>query len=220
MRKSLMTICSATLMFAACNNAGDSAKTTTEDTAAMAPATEPAKDESFVPVDSATMMKAWMAAATPGDMHKSMAKSDGKWMGETTMWGTADAKPTTSTSEMTNKMIMGGRYQLGEFKGDMMGMPFEGMSIMGYDNTKKKFVSSWVDNAGTGIMTMEGNWDDASKSMTMTGTMMDPATHKNCDMKEVFTMVDDDHQTLEMWGPDPKTGKQYKNMEIRFTRKK
>jgi hypothetical protein len=220
MKKSLITICSAAMLFAACNNAGDTAKTSTEDTAAMAPATEPAKDEAFVPVDSATAMKAWMAASTPGDMHKALAKSDGKWMGESTLWGAAGAPPSTSTAEMNNKMILGGRFQMGEFKGNMMGMPFEGISVVGYDNTKKKFVSSWVDNTGTGIMTMEGTWDDATKAMTMTGSMMDPATHKNCDMKEVFTMVDDDHQTMEMWGPDPKTGKQFKSLEIKFTRKK
>lgn len=34
-------------------------------------------------------------------------------------------------------MIFGGRYQLSNYKGNFMGMPFEGMSIMGYDNAKK-----------------------------------------------------------------------------------
>ncbi|MBK9333372.1 MAG: DUF1579 family protein [Ignavibacteria bacterium] len=29
---------------------------------------------------------------------------------------------------------MGGRYQQGKHTGDMMGMPFEGMSLLGYDN--------------------------------------------------------------------------------------
>jgi hypothetical protein len=39
-------------------------------------------------------------------------------------------------------------------------------------------------------------------------------------MKETFKMVDDDHMVMEMFGPDPKTGKQYKTMEIKYTRKK
>ena len=39
-------------------------------------------NEPVVQVDSATMMKAWMDFATPGDMHKWMAKSDGTWSGE------------------------------------------------------------------------------------------------------------------------------------------
>jgi len=32
-------------------------------------------------------------------------------------------------------------------------------------------------------------------------------------------IADADHHVMEMWGPDP-TGKQFKTMEIRYTRKK
>ncbi len=218
MKKTLLTFCSATMLFAACNKAGDASKTTTDTTSTTT--TETTKDEAFVPVDSAAAMKAWMEHATPGAPHQALAKSDGKWTAEITHWSTEGAAPMTSPGEMNNKMIMGGRYQMGEFKGDMMGMPFEGMSLTGYDNTKKKYVSTRVDNMGAGFMSMEGTYDEGTKSMTMTGSMIDPSTGKNCDMKEVFTMVDDDHQTMEMWSPDPKTGKQFKGMEIKFTRKK
>jgi hypothetical protein len=220
MKKTLFTICSATMLFAACNNAGDASKTTSDTASTTTTTTDAAKDEAFVPVDSATMMKAWMAAATPGEPHKMLAKGDGNWTAETTMWETEGAAPTTSTGESSNKMVLGGRYQMINFKGNMMGMPFEGMAITGYDNVKKKFVSTWIDNMGTGVMNMEGTWDEGSKSMTLNGTMLDPATGKTCNLKEVFTMVDDDHQTMEMWGPDMKTGKQFKNMEIKYTRKK
>ncbi len=36
-----------------------------------------------------------------------------------------------------------------------MGMPFEGMGIDGYDNLAKQYVSTWVDNMGTGIMNID-----------------------------------------------------------------
>jgi hypothetical protein len=32
--------------------------------------------------------------------------------------------------------------------------------------------------------------------------------------------VDDDTQIMEMYGPDPKTGKEFKTMTIKFTRNK
>lgn len=219
MKKTLITICSATMLLFACNsNNADNTKDVSKDTTATS--TEN-KDEKWVPVDSATAMKAWMDFATPGEAHKALAKSDGNWTCETTMWMEADKPPMTSTGESTNKMIMGGRYQMGEFKGNMMGMPFEGMSITGYDNHKKKYVSTWIDNMGTGIMHMEGTWDDATKTMTMEGKMEDITREgKYCEMKETFKMVDDDHMVMEMYGPDPKTGKQYKTMEIKYTRKK
>ncbi|PJJ64561.1 DUF1579 domain-containing protein [Chryseobacterium geocarposphaerae] len=179
------------------------------------------KTEEWKPVDSATATKAWMDFATPGDMHKMLAKSDGAWNGANTTWMENGAKPMTSTSEATNKMIFDGRYQISEHKGNFMGMPFEGMSITGYDNAKKKFVSTWIDNMGTGIMNMEGEWNVSTKSIEFKGKMTDPARPgKDCDVREVYTFVDDNTQKLEMYGPDSKTGKEFKTMEIIFTRKK
>jgi hypothetical protein len=50
--------------------------------------------------------------------------------------------------------------------------------------------------------------------------MIDPATGRECDFKEVYKIIDDNNQVMEMYGPDPKTGQQYKSMEIKLTRKK
>ncbi|MFY1048118.1 DUF1579 domain-containing protein [Chryseobacterium sp. GP-SGM7] len=172
------------------------------------------------PVDSATATKAWMDYATPGEMQKMIAKADGNWSGETTMWMENGGKPMMSTSEATNKMMFDGRYQMSSHKGNFMGMPFEGMSILGYDNAKKKFVSSWIDNMGTGIMTMEGDWNASKKSIEFKGKMTDPSRPgKDCDVREVFTFIDDNTQKMEMFGPDAKTGKEFKTMEINYKRK-
>lgn len=173
------------------------------------------------PVDSATAAKAWMEYATPGDMHKMLAKSDGVWIGDNTMWMEEGGKPMKSTSECTNKMIFGGRYQESTHKGNFWGMPFEGRSIVGYDNATKKFVSTWMDNMGTGIMYITGEWNASKKSIEFKGKMPDlTRPGKECDVREVFTFVDDNNQTLEMYGPGSKTGKEMKTMEIKFTRKK
>jgi hypothetical protein len=117
-------------------------------------------------------------------------------------------------------MVMDGRYQVSEFSGEMMGSPFKGVSTTGYDNHKKVFFSTWIDNMGTGVMTMEGPWDAASKTMTLNGKYINPANGMDCEMKETFQLVDDNNQLMEMYGPDQMTGKQYKTMQIKFTRKK
>lgn len=51
----------------------------------------------------------------------------------------------------------------------MMGMPFEGHGTLAYDNHRKMFVSTWIDNMGSGIMVLEGTYDDASKTLTLMG---------------------------------------------------
>jgi len=56
----------------------------------------------------------------------------------------------------------------------MMGMPFEGIGINGYDNLKKKFVSTWIDNMGTMIVMSTGTFDPATKTFTYMGEMDNP----------------------------------------------
>ncbi|MFN1218338.1 DUF1579 domain-containing protein [Chryseobacterium kwangjuense] len=212
--KNLLLLFSIAFLLTAC----EKGKTASEKSSS---GTDSASAKEWKPVDSAAAMKAWMEYSTPGEMQKTLAASDGNWTGTTTTWMENGGKPVTSQSECTNKMILGGRYQHSMYKGNFMGMPFEGMSIMGYDNTKKKFVSTWVDNMGTGIMHAEGDWNSSKKSIELKGKMTDPARPgEECDFREVYTFTDANNHMMEMYGPDSKTGKEYKTMEIKFTRKK
>jgi opacity protein-like surface antigen len=220
MKKILLTACSAMLLLSACNSS-ETKDSKSDSTSTAATTTEVKTEEAWVPVDSATMMKAMMDYGTPGDMHKILASWNGTWNGETTMWDYEGAEPKKSTGTAVNTMILGGHYQSSKHSGNMMGMPFEGMSITGYDNATKKFVSTWIDNWSTGIMSMSGNWDASAKTLTMSGTYPDICRPgKECSMREVFTVIDDNTQKMEMYGPDSKTGKEYKIMEITMTRKK
>jgi hypothetical protein len=172
------------------------------------------------PLDSATMTKNWMAYSTPGDMHRMIKSWDGTWTGEVTSWYAPGTPPEKSKATAVNKTIMGGRYQVSNFSGSMMGTPFEGMGTLAYDNAKKVFISTWIDNMGTGLMKMEGPWDESTKSMTLTGRSVDPGsgTGREMTLREVFKVIDDKTQMMEMYGPAP-DGKEYKMMEIKLTRK-
>ncbi|MGN6417334.1 MAG: DUF1579 domain-containing protein [Pseudobacter sp.] len=220
MKKIASAFCTIALFsLVACNNAGNETKTEatkTDTTASTTPAAEAAPPPP--PMDSAAMMKMWMEMKTPGDMHKMLASQDGNWDNEMTMWMEPGKPPMTSKSTSTNKMIMGGRYQQSTYKGTMMGEPFEGVSTLGYDNTKKKFVNSWVDNGGTGIMYMEGTYDPGTKTLTLSGSMPDPATGKDCSMRQVIVFTDDKHHTMEMYNT-PAGGQEMKMMEIKSTKR-
>ncbi len=160
--------------------------------------------------------KAWMDYMTPGKMHENLAKANGVWKGDVTWWMAPGQPPQQATATANNTMIMGGRYQKSEHKGMMMGMPFEGMSLVGYDNATKKFQNIWIDNMGTGIMVMEGTWDDAANAVNLHGTMVDPISGKEMKVREVFKFIDDNNQLLEMY--NTVEGKEFKSMEIKFTR--
>jgi hypothetical protein len=217
MKKLILAFTAATF-FLACNNVDKSSTDTNAAKTETTTADAAPKSDDWVPVDSATAMQKMMEAGTPGEQHKLLAKADGKWTAETTMWMSPGAPPVTAKSVATNKMILGGRYQETTFKGDFMGMPYEGTSTTGYDNIKKVFFTTWMDNMSTMIMNMEGNWDDATKTINFKGKMICPGNGKECEMREVYKMVDNNHHLMEMYGPDMQTGKEYKSMEIKFTR--
>lgn len=221
MKRIAITFCAAAFLVSCNSDDKKAADNKLEEVKVASASTEnKTTNEAWVPVDSAAAEKAWMEYMTPGEPHKMMAAADGQWTGEITMWMKDGGQPMNSTATATNKMVMGGRYQVSTHKGSFMGQPFEGMSTLAYDNAKKKYISTWIDNMGTGMMTLEGDWDAAAKAITFKGKMVCPANGKECDVRETYQIIDNDTHLMTMYGPDMQTGKEYKNMEIKFTRKK
>jgi hypothetical protein len=101
--------------------------------------------------------------------------------------------------------------------GKMKEMMFKGHGLEGYDNAKKKFVGTWIDNMGTGIMTSEGDYDPASKTFTFNGEFEAMPGMKQ-KIREVLKMTDKDHTTME-WYED-RGGQEMKTMQIDYTRAK
>jgi hypothetical protein len=213
-----LTICTALLFFVSCSD--DKTKSDKKiEKGGTTEVKEESKTEPYTMPDSATMMKNWQAYMTPGKEHEMLAKSVGVWNSEVTWREYPGGPEQKSTGTTTNKMIMGGRYQVSNHSGNMMGMPFEGMSTTAFDNQKKVFINTWIDNMGTGVMIMEGPWDEATQSITLKGKMVDPAMGKEIEMKEVLKIVDDNTHMFEMYKPGM-DGKEFRCMEIKYTRKK
>ncbi len=228
MKRILTVAIAGAIFFASCNNekkddkkemettiTGEKDKTTSNDPCAGYVA-DTANAEP--PMDSASMA-AWMASSTPGEMHAMLAKSNGEWEGDVTHWMDPAAPAQKSKSTATNKMVLGGRFQMSEHTGCFGGMPFEGISFVGYDNARKIITSSWMDNMGTMVMNLEGTWDEANKTVHLSGKCTNPMDGKMMNIREDFTLVDDNTQKIVMYGPDMK-GKEFKTMEIVYTRKK
>ena len=172
------------------------------------------------------MMKQMMEMSKLNENHKLLADMNGNWNYAIKMWMNPDpnAKPQESKGTATRKSAMGGRYvmmdvtgkmQMPGEDGKMKDMQFKGMAVEGYDNVKKKFVSSWVDNMGTGIAYSEGTYDPASKTLTYTSEMeMMPGM--KTPVREVLKIADKDHMMLEWY--ETRGGQEKKTMEIAYTR--
>lgn len=224
MKRTALTFLAAATLLIACNENKDGATNTNADGAKKETATDQttAKKDATPPVmpDSAAMAKAWQNFMTPGPMHAWMAKTNGTWESEVSQWGMdPSAPPSKAKATIVQSSMLNGLYVTGKFTSTMMGMPMQGQSTMGYDNAKKDFVSTWVDNMGSGIVVMRGTYDEASKTLNLKGKQTDPMTGQDSDMREEMKMVDDDTYTMSMFGTGM-DGKEMKFMEGTFKRKK
>ncbi len=177
--------------------------------APKAAATDPAKSQQ----DAA--MAEMMKISAPGPMHALLASLAGKWKTSVKSW--MGPEPTVSEGTCEGTMIMGGRYLESKHSGNMMGMPFEGMEILTYDNMKKQFTSVWIDNMAP-MLTFgsDGQVDASGKVITMHTSMPNPVTGQMEAYTYVTTITDKDHHRFVMNGS--KDGKDYKVMEIDYTR--
>src|SRR5215510_13873747 len=143
---------------------------------AQSPATSPATATGSTAAQPATatgqpnpqeMMKQMVEMGKLNENHKLLSTTDGNWTYNIKMWMNPDpnAKPQESKGTANRKSVMGGRYvvmdvtgkmQMPGPDGKMKDMQFKGMGVEGYDNVKKKFISSWIDNMGTGIQFSDG----------------------------------------------------------------
>jgi hypothetical protein len=172
------------------------------------------------------MMKQMMELSKLNENHKLLADLDGNWTYTIKFWMNPDpnAKPEESKGTAVRKSIMNGRFSTLDVTGKMempgpdgkkKEMTFVGHGIEGYDNVKKKFVGSWIDNMGTGIMFSEGTYDPATKTFTYTSEFEAIPGMKQ-QIREVIKVPDHNHMMLEWY--ENQGGQEKKTMEINYTR--
>jgi hypothetical protein len=179
------------------------------------------KQEKGPKPDMQEMMKKWQEVMTPGEPHKALQAMAGTWDVEAKSWMAgpgSEPSVTKGTAKMT--MVLGGRFLQQEYSGEMMGMPFNGMGLTGYDNFKKKYISLWVDDMSTGMATMEGEMEKDGKTCTYWGVMDDPMTGERAKkVKYVLTMDGPDRQVFRMYEVAA-YGEKEPTMELIYTRTK
>jgi hypothetical protein len=174
--------------------------------------------------DDAQMMATMVEMAKPGENHKILEGLVGSWTYTSKWWMHPDAPPMESTGTCAVKSLMDGRYFVSEHSGKMSmpgadgkltDVPFQGTSTEGYDNAKKKFFATWIDNMGTGIMLMEGTYDPSAKTMTYLGEE-EPLPGMKLKVREVLKYTDKDHRKMEYY--EVHGDSETKVMEIAYTR--
>lgn len=187
------------------------AATPTAPTAPAAPKGDAPKQPEGMP-----SMEEMMKMGEPGENHKLLAKCVGTWDAVVKASNPMTGKTEESKGTAVFTSILGGRFVQTHFNGEFMGTKFEGMGVYGYDNTDKKFTSSWMDTMSTSTMSGTGELSQDKKTLTWTSSCNTPMGKMQT--KEVQTFVDDHSMTFVMYSIQG--GKENKEMEIVYTRSK
>jgi hypothetical protein len=165
-------------------------------------------------------MKEWAAYAAhakTGPNHALLKTRAGNWNHQSKMWhDPAMPQPEMSSGKTECTTILGDRFLKSKVTGEAMGMPFEGISIIGYDNGKKQFTGVWLDTMSTSIMHGEGKLAADGKTLEMTWEGFDPVKNEMCSMRSIDKFTDANTWASEFYGT--KDGKEFKMMEIAYTR--
>jgi len=161
-------------------------------------------------------MKKMEAAGAPGPAHKALQPLVGDWKAEVKCWMDPSAAPEVSQGTAKANWTFNGRFLQEDFRGQMMGKPFNGRTLLGFDNTKQTFNSVWMSDMQTSLFTSEGKGDGGNKVITLEGKAACAATcQKDIPMKTVLRLISPDKHVLEMF--DGSKGNA-KTMEITYTR--
>ena len=154
----------------------------------------------------------------PGPEQEAMKLDVGNWDAVIEFVMSPGAAPQTGKGVETNRMGCGGMCLITDFKGEAMGMPFEGHGVMAWDSVKKKYSGVWTDSMSMGPGSMEATYDPAAKKWS--GTMEAPdMSGQVVKTRNLIEWTDNDNRVMTAWatGPD---GKEMQVMKITYKRKK
>lgn len=161
----------------------------------------------------------WTEYMTPSATHQILGKYAGDFVLEITMWMSADQEPVKVTVNSTHKMILGDRFLEMAQTGDMMGMEYQALTIIGFNTSSKTYALTTMTNMGTGILSLLGNGSTDAHIADLTGQMINPVNKKPMNIRQKISFTDSDSLLIENFDQD-ENGKERKSMQYKFTRKK
>jgi hypothetical protein len=171
--------------------------------------------------DPKAMQELMMKLAQPGPQHERFKQMVGDWNCAVRTYcdpetGNTLTTPTESKGQAKFTLELGGRFLQQRFTGEFQGMKFEGLGLCGSDNGNQKYVGTWVDNMGTGIMHNEGTFDERTQTLHETGTYEMPGMTMTFKLATKYVSENEFLFTMAF----VEGGQEKKMMEMTYTRKK
>lgn len=162
------------------------------------PAAQPGSDYSPLgsqPIEITPEMQAMIDANKPGPQHAILARMEGDW--KAVMQGTMPGEePMMSEGRMHVSALFDGKFMGQEYRGELMGMEFDGLGVYGYSTMTSKFQYCWFDSFGTHLYYAEGEAGDDGDSLVFHGQEPNPQGGGMVDFRDDFKWASDDEYTM------------------------
>lgn len=151
------------------------------------------------------------AADTSDPQHQALAGLSGTWTVRQSLWIDGVPKIDNGTAQLT--VVLNRQLQQSLHISD--GTGFEGLGYIGYDNASGRYFSTWMDVNFPGLVVAYGDYDAASHTYVLRGTMSSPGG-ADVPVREVMTVSDPRHFTYDYY--ETRDGKEQLTVELDYSR--
>jgi len=152
-----------------------------------------------LPKDADGGMARWMQSMQPGPAHERLQELLGSYDVTMRMWMAPGQPAIESKGSDEITWFAQGKWLQSNWSMDMMGQATKGLSILGYDNFKERYVWTKVDSMQTTIQNASGHFDQSGDNLILWGTIDEPMTpEQDKQVKYVYRGFGQDKFALEV----------------------
>lgn len=117
----------------------------------------------------------WDNPSVPGEFHKKLNALIGNWKFTGNYWPDGPEKPpAVDKGTAKASWVNDGRFVKLEGAGTQMQLPFNFLSLIGYNNIRQEYTSVWADNSTTAMFITTGQLNPAGNQIIFSGNSDDP----------------------------------------------
>ena len=161
----------------------------------------------------------WTEYMTPSNIHTLISQYSGDFKMEISMSMGENKEPSVISVNSKHIMLLGGRFLEMKQEGNMMGMDYESLLTLGFNNIDKKMALTTITNMGTGTLSLFGDFDEKTKSANLIGQLTNPVTKNSITVKQVITFIDSDTILIESFDKEGDSPEK-KTVQYKLIRKK
>ena len=163
----------------------------------------------------------WAAYMMPGEVHKQLAAYavPNDWNVRMSVWSADGVIPESFDLKGNIRTVMDGRFLEIRYTGEIMGMKYEALTHLGYNNLTKTFTHVDFNTFGTGFSIMEGTWNGFQKVASLKGQIQSPEDKKVIALRETIKFIGPDEIIFEMYDTR-ESQKEFKSLEFILSKRK